>query len=103
MESLPRQQNGYRSDMNEEEKTPDRANITHAAPKYSALYEAAERGDVEEITRLLSRSTIDVNAKSGGHGAYRTSLHGAAGYGHWRATRILLTVFMISVLRNFKC
>lgn len=73
---------------------PNKAEIPHEATKYCPLYEAAEKGDVEELTRLLSRSKIDVNEKCGGHGALRTSLHGAAGYGHWRATRTLLTVFI---------
>ncbi|XP_031568188.1 ankyrin repeat, PH and SEC7 domain containing protein secG-like [Actinia tenebrosa] len=80
--------------LNDKETTsnpPIKADIIHEATKYCPLYEAAEKGDVEELTRLLSRSQIDVNEKSGGHGAYRTSLHGAAGYGHWRATRTLLT------------
>lgn len=61
-------------------------------PRYSALYEAAEKGDVQEISRLLLHKMVDVNGRSGEHGALRTALHGAAGYGHWKATKALLTV-----------
>ncbi|KAK3739738.1 hypothetical protein QZH41_016187 [Actinostola sp. cb2023] len=70
-------------------------------PRYSALYEAAEKGDIQEITRLLASKMVNVNGRSGEHGALRTALHGAAGYGHWRATRTLLTVECLRLLIGY--
>ena len=58
----------------------------------SGLHDAAERGDEKEVLRLLSQEKIDVNERAGGHRAYRTPLHRAAGYGHTNIVKILLKV-----------
>ncbi|XP_078346797.1 uncharacterized protein LOC144632055 isoform X2 [Oculina patagonica] len=54
------------------------------------LHEAAERGDSSAVSRLLLDKNVDVNEKAGGHRAYRTALHRAAGYGHLAVVRQLL-------------
>lgn len=54
------------------------------------LHEAAERGDSTAVSRLLLDKNLDVNEKAGGHRAYRTALHRAAGYGHLEVVRLLL-------------
>ena len=56
------------------------------------LHEAAERGDSTAVSRLLLDTNLDVNEKAGGHRAYRTALHRAAGYGHLAVVRLLLKV-----------
>lgn len=56
------------------------------------LHEAAERGDSSAVARLLLDKSLDVNEKAGGHRAYRTALHRAAGYGHLTVVRQLLKV-----------
>lgn len=56
------------------------------------LHEAAERGDASAVSRLLLDKSLDVNEKAGGHRAYRTALHRAAGYGHLAVVRQLLKV-----------
>lgn len=56
------------------------------------LHEAAERGDSTAVSRLLLDKNLDVNEKAGGHRAYRTALHRAAGYGHLEVVRLLLKV-----------
>lgn len=56
------------------------------------LHEAAERGDFNDVSRLLVDKRVDVNEKAGGHRAYRTALHRAAGYGHLEVVKLLLKV-----------
>ena len=56
------------------------------------LHEAAERGDFNAVSRLLVDKSVDVNEKAGGHRAYRTALHRAAGYGHLEVVKLLLKV-----------
>lgn len=61
------------------------------------LHEAAERGDASAVSRLLSDKSVDVNEKAGGHRAYRTALHRAAGYGHADVVKLLLKVSLTQV------
>ena len=56
------------------------------------LHEAAEQGDSTAVSRLLLDKNVDVNEKAGGHRAFRTALHRAAGYGHLPVVRQLLKV-----------
>ena len=56
------------------------------------LHEAAERGDSTAVSRLFLDKNVDVNEKAGGHRAYRTALHRAAGYGHIAVVIQLLKV-----------
>ena len=62
------------------------------------LHEAAEQGDSTAVSRLLLDKTVDVNEKAGGHRAYRTALHRAAGYGHLAVVRQLLKVSLTAEL-----
>lgn len=64
------------------------------------LHEAAERGDSSAVSRLLLDKNVDVNEKAGGHRAYRTALHRAAGYGHIAVVRQLLKVSLIGNVFN---
>lgn len=54
------------------------------------LHEAAERGDSIAVSKLLADKNLNVNEKAGGHRAYRTALHRAAGYGHLGVVKLLL-------------
>lgn len=61
------------------------------------LHEAAEQGDSTAVSRLLLDKNVDVNEKAGGHRAYRTALHRAAGYGHLAVVRQLLKVSLTGI------
>ena len=58
----------------------------------SPLHNAAERGDVRAVRELISRGNVSLDARAGGHRAYRTALHRAAGYGHLAVVKELLKV-----------
>ena len=64
------------------------------------LHEAAERGDSTAVSKLLLDKNVDVNEKAGGHRAFRTALHRAAGYGHLPVVRQLLKV-SVTALRIY--
>lgn len=65
------------------------------------LHEAAERGDSNTVSRLLADKSVDVNEKAGGHRAYRTALHRAAGYGHLDVVKLLLKVSLNVLFLSF--
>ena len=69
-----------------------------AAFNLPPLHEAAERGDSSAVARLLFDKSVDVNEKAGGHRAYRTALHRAAGYGHLAVVKLLLKVSIAMVI-----
>ena len=56
------------------------------------LHAAAERGDAIAVSKLLAEKNVNVNEKAGGHRAFRTALHRAAGYGHLAVVTLLLEV-----------